>query len=59
MNNIYVVCENPSGEDWVPRERGQQQQEDGDEESPSEEAKIRKLHRMKEFMMIIWKTRKH
>jgi hypothetical protein len=40
------VCENPSGEDWVGSE---QQQGEGDEEgdSPGEEAKIRKLHRMK------------
>jgi hypothetical protein len=47
------VCENPSGEDWVPREGDiSQNPEGGDEEgggeNPGEEARIRKLHRMKE-----------
>ncbi len=47
------MCENPSGEDWVPREGDiSQNPEGGDEEgggeNPGEEARIRKLHRMKE-----------
>jgi hypothetical protein len=49
---VCAVCENPSGEDWVPREGDiSQNPEGGDEEggeNPGEEARIRKLHRMKE-----------
>ena len=46
-----AVCENPSGEDWVRRD----QQEgveggEGEDDSPGEEAKIRKLHRMKVYL---------